>query len=176
MELSSRATSRCFILVAPLDTSHTAQPGTDQHQSRIAVQETAHHTSAVTDFPVQPFNDIVGTDTGPVFAGKIAAGHCFLNAILHLLRSLFQLYREQLLRHGFDFLPSSLFALLGVDRLKHLSYQLYFGARRDWGHIPVKVDGTSLVFSFRKRFAYGLQHTKALITNNEFHAIQTMAA
>ena len=34
------------------------------------------------------------------------------------------------------------------------------------------MDGTPLVFSFRKHFAYGLQHTKAFVANNEFHAIQ----
>ena len=59
------------LLVAPLGTSHMAQPGTDQHKSGIAVWETAHHTSAAADLPVQPLNDIVGTDTGPVLAGKI---------------------------------------------------------------------------------------------------------
>ena len=62
------------LLVAPLGTGHVAQSGTYQHESRIAVRETSHHTSAATDLPVQPFNDIVGADTSPVFAGKIAVG------------------------------------------------------------------------------------------------------
>ena len=40
------------LLVAPLGTSQMEQPGTDQHESRVAVRETAHHTSAATDLPV----------------------------------------------------------------------------------------------------------------------------
>ena len=106
------------LLVATLGTSHMAQPGTDQHKSGIAVRETAHHTSAAADLPVQPFNHIVGADASPVLTGKIAVSQRFLNSILHLLSSLFQLHREQLLHLGF--LPGSLLALLGVDRLEHL--------------------------------------------------------
>ena len=34
------------------------------------------------------------------------------------------------------------------------------------------MDGTPLVFGLRKHFAHGLQHAKALVANNEFHAIQ----
>ena len=48
------------------------QPGTDQHECGIAVREAANHTGAAADLPVQPFNDIISTDAGPVFAGKIA--------------------------------------------------------------------------------------------------------
>ena len=59
------------LLVAPLGAGHMAQPGTDQHQSRVTVRETAHHTGAAADFPVQPLNDIVGADTGPMLTGKI---------------------------------------------------------------------------------------------------------
>lgn len=51
-----------------------AQTGTDQHESRVSVREAANHTSAAADPPVYPFNDIIGTDAGPVFAGKIAVG------------------------------------------------------------------------------------------------------
>ena len=53
------------LLVAPLGTSYMAQPGTDQHEGRVAVRETARHTGAAADLPVQPLNDIVGADTGP---------------------------------------------------------------------------------------------------------------
>ena len=67
------------LLVAPLGTSHMAQPGTDQHKGRITVREAAHYTSAAADLSVQPFNDIVGADTSPVFAGKIAVGQRFFN-------------------------------------------------------------------------------------------------
>ena len=39
-------------------------------------------------------------------------------------------------------------------------------------HIAVEVNGTPLIFGLRKHFAYGFQHTKALVTNNEFHTTQ----
>ena len=80
------------LLVAPLGTGHMAQPGTDQHESGIAVRKTTHHTSPATDLPVQPFNDIIGADTSSVFAGKIAVIQRFVNSILHLLGCFFQLH------------------------------------------------------------------------------------
>ena len=110
------------LLVAPLGTSHMAQPGTDQHEGRVAIREATYHTGAAADLPVQPFNDIVCTNTGSMLTGKIAIGQRFLNAILHLLGGLFQLHGTEFLYHGFSFLPGSLLALLGVDRLEHLSY------------------------------------------------------
>ena len=69
------------LLVAPLGAGHMAQPGTDQHESRVAVRETAYYTGAASDLPVQPFNDIVGADTGPVLTGKIAVG-CLVYSVL----------------------------------------------------------------------------------------------
>ena len=54
-----------ILLVAPLSTGRMAQPGTDQHQSRVTVRETANHTGAAANLPVQPLNDIVGTDMRP---------------------------------------------------------------------------------------------------------------
>ena len=80
------------LLVAPLGAGHMAQPGTDQHEGRVAIREAAHHTGAAADLPVQPFNDVVGADTSPMFAGKIAVGQRFLNAILYLLGCFFQLH------------------------------------------------------------------------------------
>ena len=58
------------LLVAPLGACHMAQPGTDQHQGRVAVRETAHHTGAAADLPVQPLNDIVGAELP---SGKLPA-------------------------------------------------------------------------------------------------------
>lgn len=66
------------LLVAPLDAGYMAQPDTDQHESRVAFRETAHHTSAVANLPVQPLNHMIGADSAPVFAGKIAVGRRFL--------------------------------------------------------------------------------------------------
>ena len=61
-----------ILLVAPLGTGHMAQPGTDQHEGGVAVRETAHHAGMVADFPVEPLNDVIGTDASPVFTGEIA--------------------------------------------------------------------------------------------------------
>ena len=119
------------LLVAPLGTSHMTEPGTDQHKCRVAVREAADHTGTAADLPVQPLNDIVSTDTGPVLTGKISVGQRFLYAILHLLSGLFQLHRAQFLHHGLGLFPGSFLALLSMDRLEHLGHQLYLGARRD---------------------------------------------
>src|SRR5699024_8901821 len=163
------------LLVAPLGTGHMAQPGTNQHQSRVAVREAANHTGAAADLTVQPFNDIVCTDTGPVLAGKIAVGQCFFNAVLHLLGRLFQLHGAQFLYHRLSLFSGCFLALLSVDRLEHFGYQLHLGARRHREHIAVEVDGTPLVFGLRKHFSHSLQHTKTLVSNNEFHAVQATA-
>ena len=40
------------LLVAPLSTSHMAQPGTDQHQSRVAVREAANHPGTAANLLV----------------------------------------------------------------------------------------------------------------------------
>lgn len=58
------------------------QPDTDQHQGRIAVWETVHHTGTTADIPIQPLNHIVGADAEPVFAGEITTGKCLFNTIL----------------------------------------------------------------------------------------------
>ena len=73
----------------PLGARHMAQPGTDQHERRIAIQKTAHHMGTATDLTVQPFNGIIGTDASPMFTGKIAVSQRFFNAVLHLLGSIF---------------------------------------------------------------------------------------
>ena len=65
------------LLVAPLGAGHMVQPGTDQHESRMAVRETAYHTSAAADLTVQPLNNIVGADASPVLAGKVTVGKLF---------------------------------------------------------------------------------------------------
>ncbi len=49
-----------------------AQSGADKHEGGVAVRETAHLPSAAADLPVEPLNDVIGTDASPVFAGKIA--------------------------------------------------------------------------------------------------------
>ena len=108
------------LLVAPLGTGHMAQPGADKHEGRVTVRETAHHTGAAADLPVQPLNDIVGADTGPVLTVKIAIGQRFLNTILHLFGGLFQLQGAQLLHHRLGLLAGGLLTLLSMDRFEHL--------------------------------------------------------
>ena len=119
------------LLVAPLGAGHMAQPGTDQHEGRVTVRETAHHPGAAVDLPGEPLNDIVGADASPVFAGKIAVGKSLLNAILHFFSGLSQLHGAQFIHHSLSLFPGSFLALLGVDRLEHLGHQLYLGAWRD---------------------------------------------
>ena len=59
-------------LAAPLGARHMAQPRADQHQGGVAVRECPHHPRPSADLTVQPLDHVVGTDAGPVFAGKIA--------------------------------------------------------------------------------------------------------
>ena len=47
-------------LVAPLGASYIPQPGTDQHESGVAVWEGSHHTGTAADLPVQQLETIVG--------------------------------------------------------------------------------------------------------------------
>ena len=79
------------LFVAPLSAGHMTKPGTDQHEGGVAIRETAHHTGAAADLPVESFHDIVGSDTGPVFTWKLTVGQSLLNTILYLLGSLLQL-------------------------------------------------------------------------------------
>jgi hypothetical protein len=114
-------------LATPLSSGYMAEPGTDQHEGGVAVWETAHHTGAAADLPVEPFYDIVGTDASPVFIGKITVSKRLLNPIFYLLGGLFQFHGTQFLHDCFSFLPGSFLALLGMDRLEHLRHQFHLG-------------------------------------------------
>ena len=81
-----------------------------------------------------------------------------------------------MLHYGFGFPRGGFLTFLGVDRLEYLCHQLYIGAKRYREHIAVKVNGTALVLGFREYFSHSFQHTKALVSNNEFHPIQATAA
>ena len=118
MEASSKATSRCFIFIYFL-LPHWV-PATCRRRRR-PVRETAHYTSAAADLPVQPLNDIIGADASPVFTGKITVSQRFLNTVLHLFDSLFQLHFFQLGHHSFRFFTGGLLAFLGMDRLSILA-------------------------------------------------------
>ena len=58
------------LLVAPLGAGHMAQPGTDQHEGRVAIRE-GPHPGPAANLPVQPFNHVVSADPGPVLIRKI---------------------------------------------------------------------------------------------------------
>ena len=73
-----------------------AEPGADQHQGGVAIGERPHHTGPAADLTVQPLDHVVGADTRPVLAGKIAVGQRLLNAVLDLLGSLIQFHGAQL--------------------------------------------------------------------------------
>ena len=167
--LSEKVLHIHVLLVAPLRAGYMAQPGTDQHEGGVAIRERAHHPSAAADFPVKPFYDIIGTDTRPVFAGKIAVGKRLFNAIFYLPGGLFQFHGTQFLHNRFCLLPCSLFALLSMDRLEHLGHQLYLGTRRYREHVAVKVDSAALVFGFREQaLLESLQRRKNLELYSSF--------
>ena len=70
---------------APLGARHMAEPGTDQHQGRVAIGECPHHPRPSADLPVQPLDHVVGTAARPVLAGEVTVGQRLLNTILDLL-------------------------------------------------------------------------------------------
>ena len=111
-------------LVAPLGARHVAKSGADQHQGRVPIRECPHHAGPAADLTVQPLDHIVGANTRPVFAGKIAVGQRLLDAIFDFLGSLLQLQRFQFGNHGFRLLTGGFLALLRVDRLEHLRHDL----------------------------------------------------
>ena len=149
-------------LAAPLGARHMAQPRANQHQSGISVREYPHHAGAAADLTVQPLDHIVGTNVRPVFAGKIAVGQSFLNAVLDLLGSFLQFHGAQLGDHGFRLLAGRFLALLGVDRLEHFchNFDLGFGHNRE--NVAIEMHRAALVFGVRKHLAHGLQHPHAL--------------
>ena len=115
-------------LAAPLGARHMAEPGADQHQGGVAVRECPHHAGPAADLTVQPLDHVVGADAGPVFAGKIAVGQRFLNAVLDLLSCLLQFHSAQLFHHSLRLLAGRFFALLRVDRLEHFCHNLDLGS------------------------------------------------
>ena len=116
------------LFVAPLSSGHMAQPGTDQHQSRVAVRECAHHTGPAADLPVQSLNHIVGADPGPVLIGEITVSQRLLNTVLHLPGGFLQLHFSQLSNHSFGFFSGGLLALLSMDRLEHFRHDFDLGS------------------------------------------------
>ena len=99
-----------IFFVTPLSARYMAQPGIDQHQSRVAVRERPHHAGSAADLPIQPLNHVVGTDARPMLAGKIAVSQRFLDAVLDLLGGLLQLRGAQFGNDCFSLVAGRLFA------------------------------------------------------------------
>lgn len=87
------------------------------------------YTSAAATLPVQSLNNIVGSDAGPVFIGKVTVGQGFLNTGLNSFYRPLQFHGKEFLQHSPSLFSGSSFALLGVDRLKHLGHLLHIAAR-----------------------------------------------
>ena len=60
------------LLVSPLGASHMAQAGTDQHEGGVTIREGTNHTGPAADLPIEPLDDIVGPDAGPMLERKLA--------------------------------------------------------------------------------------------------------
>ena len=80
------------------------QPGTDQHKGGVSIWETPYHTGTAANLPVQSLNNVVGSNTSPMFWWKIAVSQSFLNAVLYLFSGLFRLHGPQFFYHSFGFL------------------------------------------------------------------------
>ena len=111
-------------LVAPLDSGHMTQPGTDQQQRRVAIGESACPSRPSAYFPIQPLNQLVRPSPRPMLAWKIAVGQCLLYTVLNLLGRLFQLHGSQFRLYGFGLFSGCLFTLLRMNRLEHLCHRL----------------------------------------------------
>ena len=107
-----------------------------------------------------------------MFAGKIAVGQRFLDAVLDLLGSLLQLHGTELFHHSFCLLTGRLLALLGVDRLEHFRYNFDLGFWHNRENIAVEMHRAALVFGVREHLAHGLQHSHALVADDELYAVQ----
>ena len=158
-------------LVAPLGARHMAEPRADQHQGGVAVRERPHHPRPPADLPVQPLDHVVGTDTRPVLAGKIAVGQRLLDAVLDFLGDLLQLHGAQLGNDGLYLLAGCLFALLGVDRLEHFSYNFDLGLGHNRENVAVEMHRAALIFGVWKHLTHSLQHPHALVADDELYAI-----
>ena len=163
-------------LVAPLGARHVAKSGADQHQGGVAIGECPHHPRPSADLTVQPLDHVVGADARPVFAGKIAVGQRFLDAVLDLLGGLLQLHGAQLGNDSLRLLAGRFFALLRVDRLEHFCHNFDLGFWHNRENIAVEMHRAALVFGVWKHLAHGLQHPHALVANDELHALQAASA
>ena len=77
---------------------------------------------------------------------------------------------------AFAFSRDAFFALLGVDRLEHFCYNFDLGFRHNRENIAIEMHRAALIFGVREHLAHGLQHSHALVANDEFYAVQAASA
>ena len=78
-----------------------------------------------------------------MFGLKLAVGQYFINTVLYLFGSPLQFHFAQLSNNSLCLFSGCFLTLLGMDRLKHFSYQLYPGTENDRKYIAVEMDGTA---------------------------------
>ena len=84
-----------------------------------AGQRVANHLGSSLDFTVHPFQDIVGSDPGPVVSWKSHAGQRLVDSFPQDLSRRPQVHVQQLGYHFLGLLLADIFALLGLDGLKY---------------------------------------------------------
>ena len=70
-------------LGSPVCCCYMAQPGTDQHQSALAIWKSSNRLCTALDFPIDSFRGIVGSDSIPVFARIVHICKGFFDAFFH---------------------------------------------------------------------------------------------
>ena len=93
-----------------------------------------------------------------------------------IICSLLQFHGAQLDSHGLCLLAGRFFALLGVDRLEHFCHNFCLGFGHNRENIAVEMHRAALVFGVREHLAHGLHHPHALVTDDEFYAVQAASA
>lgn len=63
-----------------------------------------------------------------------------------------------------------------LDRLEHFCYNFDLGFRHNRENITVEMHRAALVFGVREHLAHGLQHSHALVVDDEFYAVQATSA
>ena len=99
-------------------------------------------------------------------------GQRLLNAVLDLLGGLLQLHGAQLGDHSLRLLAGSLLVLLCVDRLEHFRHNFGLGFGHNRENVAIEMHRAALIFGLGEHFAHGLQHSRALVTNDELYAVQ----
>ncbi len=137
----------------PLGTCDMPESGRHQHQGRSTVREVANHPGPSPDLPVHPFQNIVGSDPGPVVSWKSHVGQRLVDSFPQDLSRRPQVHVQQL---------DGLLALLGLDGLEHRSdFRDLFP-----GHlgqdVPVEMEDATLPVSIRHALVYRLHQPSHL--------------